>query len=91
VDDVDDGILIPQRCVSELQGLFSVAVVDASGKVKKRDVHLGPKIDSNWLVLSGLQPGEKVIYEGLQRTVSGMVVRPIEKSLDAGVKPRTGP
>jgi membrane fusion protein (multidrug efflux system) len=91
VGDVDDGILIPQRCISELQGLFSVAVVDVNGKVKKRDVRLGPKINSSWLVRAGLKPGERVVYEGLQRIVSGMVVEPVEKSLDAGVEPRDEP
>jgi membrane fusion protein (multidrug efflux system) len=89
VDDVDDGILIPQRCVSELQGRFSVVVVGNDNKAEKRDVRLGPKIGvSSWLVLDGLKPGEKVVFEGLQRVTSGMVVNPVEKSLDAGVEPR---
>jgi membrane fusion protein (multidrug efflux system) len=92
IGTADDGILIPQRCVTELQGLFSVAVVNKDKKIEKRDVKLGPKIGvSSWLVLDGLKPGEQIVYEGLQRIASGMAVRPVEKSLDAGVKPRTEP
>jgi membrane fusion protein (multidrug efflux system) len=73
---VKDGILVPQRCVMELQGLHSVFVVNEDNKVETRDIQVGPKIDSSWLVTDGLKPGEKVIYEGLQKARDGVVVQP---------------
>jgi membrane fusion protein (multidrug efflux system) len=73
---IKDGILIPQRCVTELQGLYSVFVVDNSNKVLKKAVKLGPKIKQFWLVTEGLKPGEKVIYEGLQKVKEGVIVNP---------------
>ena len=73
---IKDGILIPQRCVTELQGLYSVFVVDNSNKILKRAVKLGPKIKQFWLVTEGLKPGEKVIYEGLQKVKEGVIVKP---------------
>ena len=76
-----DGILIPQRCVSELQGLYSVFVVNNSNKVKKRDVKAGPKIKQFWLITEGLKSGEKVVYEGLQKVKDGAVVNPIIKEI----------
>ena len=76
---VKDGILIPQRCVSELQGAFSVFVVDESNKVKRKKVEVGPKIKEFWLITDGLKPGEKVIYEGLQLAKDGVVVEPTVK------------
>ena len=79
---VKDGILIPQRCVTELQGLHSVFVVDNSNKVKKREVKTGPKIKQFWLITEGLKPGEKVVYEGLQKVKDGMIVNPIIKEIE---------
>lgn len=71
-----DGILVPQRCVMELQGLHSVYTVDASNKVQKQDIKTGPKIGRFWLVTEGLQPGESVIYEGLQKVQADVTVNP---------------
>ena len=73
---VEDGILIPQRCVTELQGTYSVFVVDESNKAQTREVKAGPKIEAFWLILEGLKPGEKIVYEGLQKVREGAVVNP---------------
>lgn len=73
---VEDGILIPQRCVTELQGTYSVFVVDESNKAQTREVKAGPKIEAFWLILEGLEPGERVVYEGLQKVREGAVVNP---------------
>ncbi len=76
VEDVKDAILIPQRCVIELQGLFNVFVVDENNKVETREITVGPKVDSRWLISEGLKPGEKVIFEGLQKVKDGITVNP---------------
>jgi len=76
VDGVKDGILVPQRSVVELQGTFSVMVVDEKNQVKARQVQVGPKIKEFWLIKEGLKTNEKVIYEGLQKVKEGMVVKP---------------
>ncbi|UCG79792.1 MAG: efflux RND transporter periplasmic adaptor subunit, partial [Desulfobacterales bacterium] len=73
---VEDGILIPQRCVVELQGLYNVFVVDANNKVEKRAVKVGPKIKAFWLIAEGLKSGEQVVYEGLQKVKAGATVKP---------------
>jgi membrane fusion protein (multidrug efflux system) len=77
VDVVKDGILIPQRCIMELQGLYSVYVVGEDNTVKQREVQVGPRIDRFWLVTEGLQSGEKVVYEGLQKVRTGTIVNPV--------------
>lgn len=81
VDVVEDGILIPQRCVKELQGAFSVYVVGPDNKVEAREIQVGPKIQSFWLILKGLDSGEKVVYEGLQKVQAGTVVKPAIKDI----------
>ncbi len=78
---VKDGILIPQRCVMELQGTFSVYVVDAENRTQARVIAVGPQIKDFWLVTEGLKPGEKVVYEGLQKVKDGTVVEPAVKEI----------
>ena len=73
---VENGILVPQRCVSELQGQFSVLVVNNENKVENRQVKVGPKIKEFWLIDEGLKPNEMVVYEGLQIVKEGMTVNP---------------
>jgi membrane fusion protein (multidrug efflux system) len=82
VEVVKDGILIPQRCVSELQGLFSVFVVGSNNTVERRDVKVGPKVKELWLIVEGLKPGEQVVYEGLQMVRDGTVVEPAVKEIE---------
>ncbi|MBW1870216.1 MAG: efflux RND transporter periplasmic adaptor subunit, partial [Deltaproteobacteria bacterium] len=74
IEVVKDGILIPQRCLMELQGTFSVYVLGAENKIKLKEVKVGPKIESFWLIREGLKSGEKVVYEGLQKVKNGTVV-----------------
>ncbi|HUV78516.1 MAG TPA: efflux RND transporter periplasmic adaptor subunit [Desulfobacterales bacterium] len=80
---VKDGILIPQRCVVELQGLYSVYVVGDGDKVQTRNVKVGPKIKQFWLITEGLKPGEHVVYEGLQKVKDGAVVKPTVKEIES--------
>ena len=75
--DVKKGaILVPQRAVQELQGLYSLAVVGADNKVSFRNVKVGPRDGSLWVIEEGLKPGERVIVEGFQKVREGAVVTP---------------
>lgn len=74
---VKEGILIPQRCMIELQGTFSVFVVTGDNKVERRAVKAGPKVDAFWLITEGLKPGERIVYEGLQKVRDGITVNPM--------------
>lgn len=67
-------LLVQQRAVQELQNLYSVAVVDGEGKVSFRNVKVGPRIDSMWVIEEGLRSGERVVVEGLQRVQEGATV-----------------
>ncbi len=80
---VKDGILIPQRCVMELQGLFNVFVIRSDNKVETREVTVGPRIGSSWLITEGLKPGEQVVYEGLQKVKDGATVKPTVVDLNS--------
>jgi len=71
-----NAFLIPQQCVSELQGIYQVGVVSNDNKVTIKTVKLGPQFGDMWVVDSGLEPGESVIVDGLQRVRTGMTVAP---------------
>jgi len=66
-------LLVPQRAVQELQNLYSVAIVEGD-KIAFRNVKVGQRVDSLWVIEEGLKPGEKVVVEGLQRIKDGMQV-----------------
>jgi RND family efflux transporter MFP subunit len=69
-------LLVPQRAVSELQGGYQVAVLNADNKVNIRPVTVGPQVDRRWVIASGLNPGERVVVEGVQKVRSGVRVNP---------------
>ena len=72
-----DAILIPQRCVMEIQGLHNVFVVNAENTIETRDIKVGSKVGSFWLISEGLKPGEKVVFEGLQKVKDGATVKAV--------------
>jgi len=69
-------LLVPQRAVSELQGGYQVAVVDANNKVDVRTVTVGDRVDNRWIIASGLNAGDRVVAEGIQRMHTGVHVNP---------------
>jgi RND family efflux transporter MFP subunit len=69
-------LLVPQRAVSELQGGYQVAVLDAENKVDVRTVTVGDRVDNRWIIASGLNPGDRVVAEGVQRMRTGVHVNP---------------
>lgn len=79
IDIAEEGILVPQRAVTELQGMNRVFVVDEKDTVQERRVTLGPKVDNLWLILEGVKPGERLVFEGLQKIAHGTLVKPVEK------------
>ena len=72
---IRDGISVPQRAVQLSNQAASVMVVDGSGTIQARPITLGGQVGSNWVVLSGLKPGEKVVTEGWQKVQPGQKVR----------------
>jgi len=77
------GILIPQGAVQrDPKGNAMVSLVGAKG-AEPRPVTLGQTVGDKWLVTSGLNPGDKVITEGLQKLRPGAQIKPVP----AGSKP----
>jgi RND family efflux transporter MFP subunit len=73
-------IVIPQRCVSEMQGNMQVALVSPENKVSIRNVKLGPQVGSLIVIESGLREGDRVVSEGLGKLRDGSPVVPQVKA-----------
>jgi RND family efflux transporter MFP subunit len=69
-------LLVPQRAVSELQGSYQVAVVGGDDNIAIRTVTVGDRVGSQWIIADGLNVGERVVAEGVQRVRPGMHVNP---------------
>jgi membrane fusion protein (multidrug efflux system) len=75
-DVLHDAVLIPQRAVSELQGMYQVIAVGQDDVAHVRNVKLGAQVGSDIVIQDGLRPGERVITEGLDKVRDGMKVVP---------------
>jgi len=76
IDEKKGAILVPQRAVTELQGIYNVAVVKPDDTVELRMVKAGERIGTLWLIDEGLKAGDRVVVEGVQKVRSGMKVTP---------------
>jgi membrane fusion protein (multidrug efflux system) len=78
VEERKAALAVPQKAVMETQGLFQLAVIDDDDTVELRQVEMGPRVEREWIVEAGLQAGERIALEGLQRLRTGMKVIPAE-------------
>ncbi|WP_121244613.1 efflux RND transporter periplasmic adaptor subunit [Mucilaginibacter phyllosphaerae] len=69
-DDSGDRVQIPYKAITEQMGEFFV-FVSQDTIAKQVKVKLGPRIQSNVVVMEGIKPGEKIITEGFQRLRDG--------------------
>jgi membrane fusion protein (multidrug efflux system) len=84
--EVEGGLLIPQRCVKELQGVHQVYAINANGEIELKNVKLGLKVGGMWLVESGLQAGETIVFEGLNLVRPGTKVQPVKVEIPQELK-----
>lgn len=81
---LENAVVVPRRAVSELQGRFQVYVVGSDSKIEVREVKPGPEADNVIVIESGLDGGETIVVEGLQKVRSGTIVDP--KPLETAAK-----
>ena len=81
---LEQALLAPQQGITrDPKGLATAMVVGADGKVESRVVDVARTIGDRWLVTSGLQAGERIIVEGLQKVRPGAVVTATEAAVPA--------
>jgi membrane fusion protein (multidrug efflux system) len=79
-------LLVPQRAVTEQQGSYQVAVVNSNNTVEIRPVKVGERVGTQWIIETGLKPGDKVVAEGTQKVRPGAIVTPKALRASAEVK-----
>ena len=86
-------LVIPVRALQELQGTQRVAVVGAGDTVHLKSVKTGPASGPMIVIAEGLQEGDRVIVEGMQRVRDGVVVRatPAPAAVDSAAPPAAAP
>ncbi|BEV12868.1 efflux RND transporter periplasmic adaptor subunit [Asticcacaulis sp. DW145] len=75
---VGNGILVPQPAVTrDPKGNATVMVVSKDNKAEPRPIKVAQTVGDKWLVTEGLQAGDKVIVEGLQKIRPEAPVKPV--------------
>lgn len=84
-------ILVPERALAELQGKSFVWVVGPDNMASQRPVQVAPtRIGGNAMILEGLQPGERIVIEGLHKMREGAPVQPMTAAQIAETTTRVG-
>lgn len=89
---VPDAILVPQRAIQQILDKTFVLVVGDDGKSQTRNVELGEKVGSYYIITKGVAANDKVIVEGLTKLTDGMniavtMVKPEEMGFTMGSTP----
>ena len=74
MDIIENALLVPQRCIIELQGQYSLFVIKDDNTVESRIVTVGERIGDLWMITEGLNGDESVVIDGVQKIGSGMTV-----------------
>ena len=85
----EPALLVSERAVGTDQNKKFVMVVDAKNQAEYREVTLGASVDGLRVVSSGLQPGERIVVNGLQRVRPGVTIKPEMVAMD-GTSGTTG-
>jgi len=86
VEVLTNAVLVPQRAVQELQANYSVFVVTPESTAEFRKLELGPRVDTFYVVKDGLQPGEKIVLDGIQKLQNGVPVAAVLTNLPAATR-----
>lgn len=79
-------ILLPEEATFELQDKIFVFQLGDSNKVSSKPVVVSGHSGTYYLVEKGLNPGDKIVYTGLDRLRDGAVIQPEVMSLDSLIK-----
>ncbi len=74
--DIPEAILVNQHAVMrDMRGDPYVYVINAEERIEQRPIKVSKAIGAEWLVESGLQAGERVVLEGLDKVRNGALVK----------------
>ena len=74
--DNKNALLVPQPAVIEVQSQYQIIVVTPDNKALFRPIKVGERVGPNWIVTEGLQPGDRVVVEGIQKLQQAAATNP---------------
>ncbi|HXI57798.1 MAG TPA: efflux RND transporter periplasmic adaptor subunit [Polyangia bacterium] len=69
-----NALVVPENALLQVQGTYSLAVVGADNKVSLHRVEVGPTAGTARIINSGVQAGDRVVVDGLQKVSDGLTV-----------------
>lgn len=88
IRDAENALLIPQRCITELQGQYSVYIVNSENIVESKHVEVGESLGDLRIIEKGLKMNDKVVIDALQKVGSGLKVKPIVTVFESKSNPQ---
>lgn len=79
-ESVKNALIVPQRAVLQTQNIYQVYVLGDSNKVEAVAVKTGLRSGENWVIESGLKPGDQVLLLGNKMIKPGTKVQPLTQS-----------
>ncbi len=77
----NNALLVPQKSTFEIQDKLYVYVLEKDNRVSIRNIEYLANIPHFYILKKGLNPGEKIIYEGIQKLKTDMIIKPEERSM----------
>jgi membrane fusion protein (multidrug efflux system) len=81
-NNIENALMIPQKATFEIQDKTYVFLVDADNKLKVKGFVPRARLSHFYIVESGLQEGDRLIYEGIKDARDGMLIKPSNISSD---------
>lgn len=82
-NQIKDALMVPQKAAIAIQDKNFVYVLGKNNQVMMRSFMPKTRFSYFYLVEEGLQPGESIVYEGLQSIKNGSVIEPVMISMDS--------
>ncbi len=82
-------LLVPQRAVQQMLGKTFVTLAGSGDKAEMKEVKMGPKVGSLWLVEQGIKAADRIIVEGAAKVQTGTQLKVVMiglNDLDSSLK-----
>ncbi|WKN46181.1 efflux RND transporter periplasmic adaptor subunit [Tunicatimonas pelagia] len=80
---IENAVIVPQKSVFEIQDKNYVFLVDSLNQVKMKNFVPKTRFSHYYIVESGLKPGDRIVFEGIQNLQEGMQIEPQHVGLDS--------
>lgn len=89
----EPGLTVPLTAVNRINAQYFVYVVEKTGEqtiARQRAVQLGDLVGNDYMLISGLKPGDQLIVSGIQKIGDGAPVQPGPPSATPAAAPQKG-